>query len=121
MTPRCPSINAIIDATEDTFGLSRGTLSMSKRRTAKPLFARSVAAYLLRELRGMSWPEIAPQLCLRAHSTVGRLIEVATDRYEADEPFLIGGVETGYRQIVAAVRDRAWYLTMDRLPREVSA
>lgn len=121
MTPRCPSINAIIDAAEDTFALSRGTLSLSLQRTRVPMVARSVAAHLLHELRGMSQPEIAKALCLRAHSAVGRLLSVAADRLTADEPYLIDGVETGYRQIVAAVRDRAWWLTMDRLPREVSA
>lgn len=70
-----PTIEHIIGASAWAHGVDPTALASPLRGSRKITMARRVCACVMRDERGMSYPEIAEALGLRAHSSVQRLVK----------------------------------------------
>ena len=95
------AINAVIAGCEDVFGLPRGTVRRGLKHRPDSR-SRTSAVLLLRDLREMTFPDIAQALRLRSPYSAQDGLRRARTWHEADEPWTVGNRETGYRQIADA-------------------
>jgi len=75
---------AIVSAVCSETGVERDELR-SNRRTARIVRAREACAVALREIRSLSYPEIAKLIGVRSHGSVIRMEQRMRDRLEAEE------------------------------------
>lgn len=81
------SMERVLRATAETFGLSLADLTKKKSRQASVLVPRQVAMYLARELTAASFTEIGRAFNNMHHSTVMNAIDSVKVRMKRDQDF----------------------------------